>query len=103
MKFDIFCEIQQAKPWPAEHEAALFRDTMEQAQAADRSGFDVWWQVEHHGAPQFSYSAAPEIVLTAIAMRTRRLRVGHAGVLAPFRINGPLRVAERAATLDLSQ
>jgi alkanesulfonate monooxygenase SsuD/methylene tetrahydromethanopterin reductase-like flavin-dependent oxidoreductase (luciferase family) len=101
MKFDIFCEIQQAKPWPRDHEAALFRDTLEQAQMADRAGFDIWWQVEHHGAPQFSYSAAPEVVLTAIAMKTQRLRVGHAGVLAPFRINGPLRVAERAATLDL--
>ncbi len=29
------------------------------------------------------------------------MHVGHAGVLAPFRINGPLRVAERAATLDI--
>ena len=29
------------------------------------------------------------------------MHVGHAGVLAPFKINGPLRVAERAATLDI--
>jgi alkanesulfonate monooxygenase SsuD/methylene tetrahydromethanopterin reductase-like flavin-dependent oxidoreductase (luciferase family) len=36
----------------------------------------------------------------AIAQRTRRLRVGHAGVLTPFKINHPLRVAERAAVLD---
>ena len=41
------------------------------------------------------------MVLTAIAMSTQRLRVGHAGVLAPFNINSPLRVAERAATLDI--
>ncbi len=34
-------------------------------------------------------------------MATERLRVGHAGVLAPFLINNPLRVAERAATLDI--
>ena len=34
-------------------------------------------------------------------MATERLRVGHAGVLAPFRINTPLRVAERGATLDV--
>jgi alkanesulfonate monooxygenase SsuD/methylene tetrahydromethanopterin reductase-like flavin-dependent oxidoreductase (luciferase family) len=40
-------------------------------------------------------------VLTAIALATKTLRVGHAGVLAPFRINHPLRVAERAATLDV--
>ena len=101
MKLDIFCEIQIAKPWPPEHEREILLNTIEQARAADRAGFDVWWQVEHHGAPEFSYSAAPEVVLTTIANATKRMHVGHAGVLAPFRINGPLRVAERAATLDI--
>jgi alkanesulfonate monooxygenase SsuD/methylene tetrahydromethanopterin reductase-like flavin-dependent oxidoreductase (luciferase family) len=101
MKFDVFCEIQRAFPWNGADEASLFREILAQAKAAEAAGFDIWWQVEHHGAPQFSYSSAPEIVLTAIAMTTERLRVGHAGVLAPFRINTPLRVAERAATLDV--
>ncbi|MFI4974947.1 MAG: LLM class flavin-dependent oxidoreductase [Caulobacterales bacterium] len=101
MKFDIFCEIQRAFPWAGKDEASLFREILAQAKAADASGFEIWWQVEHHGAPQFSYSSAPEVVLTAIAMSTERLRVGHAGVLAPFNINNPLRVAERAATLDV--
>jgi alkanesulfonate monooxygenase SsuD/methylene tetrahydromethanopterin reductase-like flavin-dependent oxidoreductase (luciferase family) len=101
LKFDVFCEIQLAKPFPPDHERRLILDTIEEAQAADKAGFDIWWQVEHHGAPEFSYSSAPELILTAIALKTERLRVGHAGVLAPFRINGPLRVAERAATLDI--
>jgi alkanesulfonate monooxygenase SsuD/methylene tetrahydromethanopterin reductase-like flavin-dependent oxidoreductase (luciferase family) len=102
MKFDVFCEIQRPFPWAAgQDEASLIRETVDQARTADAAGFDTWWQVEHHGAPQFSYSAAPEILLTAIALATQRLRVGHAGVLAPFRINHPLRVAERAATLDI--
>ncbi len=101
MKFDIFCEIQRAEPWPADHEASLFRETIEQAEAADRAGFDVWWEVEHHSAPAFSYSSAPAVMLAAIAMRTRRIHIGHAGVLAPFRINNPYRVAEAAATLDI--
>ena len=101
MKFDIFCEIQRAAPWGADDEAALFRDTLDQAAAADEAGFDVWWEVEHHSAPEFSYSSAPALMLTAIAARTKRIHVGHAGVLAPFRINNPYRVAEAAATLDL--
>ncbi len=101
MKFDIFCEIQRADISTPEQERTLLDDTIEEAKAADRAGFETWWQVEHHGAPEFSYSAAPELVLTAIALNTKRLRVGHAGVLAPFRINGPLRVAERGATLDI--
>lgn len=101
MKFDIFCEIQRAYPWNDQDESSLFRESLDQARAADEAGFTNWWQVEHHGAPEFSYSSAPEIMLTAIAMATRRLRVGHAGVLAPFNINAPLRVAERGATLDV--
>ena len=101
MKFDVFCEIQRAFPWKGKDEASLLHEVLAQAKAAEAAGFDIWWQVEHHGAPQFSYSSAPEVVLTAIAMTTERLRVGHAGVLAPFRINTPLRVAERGATLDV--
>lgn len=101
MKFDIFCEIQRADISKPEEERTLLLDTIAEAREADKAGFETWWQVEHHGAPEFSYSAAPEVVLTAIAGNTRQMRVGHAGVLAPFRINGPLRVAERGATLDI--
>src|SRR5690349_2519113 len=101
MKFDIFSEIQIAKPWPANHEQKVILDSIEQAKVADKAGFEVWWQVEHHGSPQFSYSAIPDLILGAIALNTTRLRVGHAGVLAPFKINHPLKVAERAATLDI--
>jgi alkanesulfonate monooxygenase SsuD/methylene tetrahydromethanopterin reductase-like flavin-dependent oxidoreductase (luciferase family) len=60
----------------------------------------VWWQVEHHGAGEFSYSSAPEVMLTAIAMSTKNLHVGHSSVLAPSRFNHPIRIAERAAFLD---
>ena len=101
MKFDVFCEIQRAFPWNGADEQSLFQEILAHARAAEAAGFEIWWEVEHHGAPQFSYSSAPEVVLTAIAMATEKLRVGHAGVLAPFRINAPLRVAERGATLDL--
>lgn len=100
MKFDIFCEIQKPKPFGPDHEAELFRETIAQAVAADAAGFDTWWEVEHHSALEFSYSSAPALVLTAIAMATKNIHVGHAGVLAPFRINNPYRAAEAAATLD---
>ncbi|NJN52909.1 MAG: LLM class flavin-dependent oxidoreductase [Gammaproteobacteria bacterium] len=48
----------------------------------------------------FSYSSTPELILAAIALATKRLRVGHAGILVPFKINHPLRAAERVAVLD---
>ena len=57
LKFDIFCEIQEPAPFRPDHEAQVLRETIEQAREADRSGFDCWWNVEHHGAPGFSLGA----------------------------------------------
>ena len=59
------------------------------------------WFTEHHFLPGFSYSAAPELVLSHLAAKTKNIRLGHGIVLLPFRINHPLRVAERIATLDV--
>jgi alkanesulfonate monooxygenase SsuD/methylene tetrahydromethanopterin reductase-like flavin-dependent oxidoreductase (luciferase family) len=97
MIFDLFNELQ--RPSPAS-ESDVFAGALEQAVLADELGYGCWWSVEHHCTPGFSYSGAPELMNTAIAMRTQRLRVGHAGVLTPFRINHPLRAAERIAVLD---
>jgi alkanesulfonate monooxygenase SsuD/methylene tetrahydromethanopterin reductase-like flavin-dependent oxidoreductase (luciferase family) len=98
--FDLFNELQMPKPWGPGHEHQVFANALEQAMLADELGYGCWWSVEHHCAPEFSYSSAPELMNAAIAQRTERLRVGHAGVLSPFKINHPLRVAERAAVLD---
>jgi alkanesulfonate monooxygenase SsuD/methylene tetrahydromethanopterin reductase-like flavin-dependent oxidoreductase (luciferase family) len=51
--------------------------------------------------PGFSYSSSPELVLSHIAAKTKNIRLGHGIVLLPFRINHPVRVAERIATLDV--
>ncbi len=102
MIFDLFNELQM--PFPpetrAEHERDVFANAFEQVTLADELGYGCWWSVEHHCAPEFSYSSAPEMMNAAISQRTERIRVGHAGVLTPFKINHPLRVAERAAVLD---
>src|SRR6218665_975996 len=106
MRLDVFSEMQHPKElWQGEgHEQRLIQQTLEQAKLADELGYGVWWQVEHHGAGEFSYSSAPEVMLTAIAMSTQRLHVGHSSVLAPARFNHPIRIAERAAFIDqLSQ
>jgi len=98
---DVFSELQRPAPFAPDHEARLLAEAVEQAQLADRLGFGCWWTVEHHGAVEFSYSSAPELILAALSQRTERIRFGHSGVLAPFRINHPLRVAERGAWIDL--
>ena len=50
------------------YERSLILDTIDEARAAERAGFSTWWQVEHHGTPEFSHSSAPELLLTAIAI-----------------------------------
>ncbi len=100
MKLDIFSEIQKRDCDDNGGFATLLEESLQQAQHAERAGFDCWWQVEHHCTPDFSYSSCPELLLHAIANATTTLRVGHAGILVPFGINHPLRVAERVATLD---
>lgn len=100
MKIDMFCEVEKADIQP-EKELQLLQETIAQAELADQVGFDCWWEVEHHGAVEMSYSSAPEVMLAAISQRTKRMRLGHGAVLAPHNINHPIRIAERAATLDL--
>ena len=100
MIVDLFNELQMPQPWAVDHERAVFTNALAQVRLADELGYGCWWSVEHHCTPEFSYSGAPELMNAAIAQRTERIRVGHAGVLTPFKINHPLRVAERAAVLD---
>lgn len=100
MLFDVFNELQRPRPWSAGHEQQVFLDAIAQAELADAAGYDTWWMVEHHCTPEFSYSGAPELMNAALSQRTERIHLGHSGVLSPFVINHPLRVAERAAVLD---
>lgn len=101
MKLDIFSELQSARPGREIDGAALLDQTLAQARAADAAGFSCWWLVEHHSAASFSVSSAPEMVLAAIAGQTERIRLGTSGILAPFAIHHPVRLAERAAWLDV--
>ncbi|SES35842.1 Flavin-dependent oxidoreductase, luciferase family (includes alkanesulfonate monooxygenase SsuD and methylene tetrahydromethanopterin reductase) [Streptomyces sp. yr375] len=100
MKLDMFSEIQDPRPWSPDHEHTRITEALEQARLADELGYGCWWQVEHHGAEEHSLSSAPELFLAALSQQTRRIRLGHAAVLAPTAINHPIRIAERAAMLD---
>jgi len=99
--FDVFSELQRARRGDPIRERQVYFDAIEQAALADALGFGCWWTVEHHGATEFSYSSIPELMLVVLARATERIHLGHSGVLAPFRINHPIRVAERAAFTDV--
>ncbi len=101
MKLDIFSEVQSAQAARDIDAVAIARHTIEQARAADVAGFGCWWCVEHHSAASFSISSAPEMMLAVLAQHTERIHLGTAGILAPFAIHHPVRLAERAAWIDV--
>ncbi|MDQ1444345.1 MAG: hypothetical protein QOI20_809 [Acidimicrobiaceae bacterium] len=101
MKFGIFYEHQLPRPWEDDSEYRLLQNALDQVELADKLGFDVVWEVEHHFLEEYSHSSAPEVFLAAASQRTKRIRLGHGIVQTPPPFNHPARVAERIATLDL--
>jgi alkanesulfonate monooxygenase SsuD/methylene tetrahydromethanopterin reductase-like flavin-dependent oxidoreductase (luciferase family) len=101
VKFGIFFELSVPRPFERGIEKQVFDFALEQARLADELGFDSVWAVEHHFLEEYSHCSAPELVLTAVAMQTQRIRVGHGAVVCVPEMNHPIRIAERAATLDL--
>jgi alkanesulfonate monooxygenase SsuD/methylene tetrahydromethanopterin reductase-like flavin-dependent oxidoreductase (luciferase family) len=100
MKFSIIYEAQMVDTSRA-NEAQVFADMVEQSVFAEEMGFDCIWSVEHHCLTQYAHASAPESFLAFIAGRTTRIHVGHGVVCLPFKMNHPIKVAERVATLDL--
>lgn len=76
--------------------ARVIRDLVEEAVLADEIGIDVFGVGEHHRS-DFAVSA-PEVVLAAIAARTRRIRLGSA--VTVLSSDDPIRVFQRFSTLD---
>ena len=101
MKFGLLYEIAKVQPWDAQSHRSAFTEAIEQIKLAEEVGFDYVWEVEHHFLGEFSLSSAPEVFLAAVSQHTSRIRIGHGVVLLPFGYNHPIRVAERAATLDI--
>mgnify|MGYP003339912430 CR=1 FL=1 len=101
MKFGGFYEHQLPRPWTRDSEHKLFQNALDQAELADRVGYDYIWATEHHFLEEYAHSSAPEVFLAACSQRTKNARIGHGIVHGPPNINHPARVAERIATLDL--
>src|SRR5438552_15073369 len=78
------------------HAAQVIRNLVEEAVLADEIGVDAIGVGEHHRA-DFAVSA-PEIVLAAIASRTRRIRLGSA--VTVLSSDDPIRVFQRFSTID---
>src|SRR3984957_8359014 len=98
MKFGVFTSAQaSSNDLPAETGQG-FREWLDFNVEAEALGFTSSFLVEHHftGWNQVSSTL---MLLMALAMRTKTLRLGSAVMVLPW--HNPVLLAEQAATLDL--
>ncbi|MEY2771372.1 MAG: Limonene 1,2-monooxygenase [Pseudomonadota bacterium] len=89
--------LEQSVAMAGRPQDAAIRQTLALAEQADGWGYARFWVSEHHSHPAI-VGSAPEVLMAAIAARTRRIRIGSAGVMLPH--YAPLKVAEQFRVLD---
>lgn len=77
--------------------AAVLNGCLAEYERADELGFDGIYLAEHHFSA-YNLTPSPNVLLAAIAQRTKRLRLGTMCNVLPF--TQPLRLAEEFAMID---
>lgn len=94
MKLGILDQMPKPKGRTAEETAA---HTIEMAQLSEALGYERYWFAEHH-ATRGMISSAPEIMMAAVASRTKKMKVGSGGILLPQ--YSAFKVASQIAQLE---
>src|ERR1700730_10391138 len=94
-EFGMFHEFQRTAGITDEQ---AFATSFEEIDAAERWGLDAMWLAEIHVNPERSVCSAPLTLASAIAARTKRMKIGTGVQVLP--LCHPLRLAEEAATVD---
>lgn len=98
MKFGIINEAQIAK---GSTHAVRIQEVIKEAVLADELGFDFWGTSEQHMVRSAYTISAPEVIYGAVAALTKRIKLRTMSVVMLGKINHPIRIAERLATLDI--
>lgn len=96
MKFTLFTECRTS------HGSTHYQrwwEAVREAEFAEEMGFDTWGSSEHHFFCDFATVAAPEVLFTAVAMRTNRMRLRPMSFLTS--VHHPIVMAEKLAALDI--
>jgi alkanesulfonate monooxygenase SsuD/methylene tetrahydromethanopterin reductase-like flavin-dependent oxidoreductase (luciferase family) len=83
---------------PGVPETQRFEELLQQILLTERLGFDEAWFAEHHHS-DYGTLASPNLIIAALANRTKRLRLGNLVNAIP--LHDPMRLAEECATLDV--
>ncbi len=94
-EFGMFHEFQRTAGVTDEQ---AFATSFDEIDAAERWGLDAMWLAEIHVNPERSVCSAPLTLASAIAARTKRMKIGTGVQVLP--LCHPLRLAEEAATVD---
>ena len=95
MEFGVFHEFPSLTGRPDED---AFEEAFDIVDGAERWGLDVMWLAELHFDAPRSILSSPMCIASAIAARTKRMKIGVAVQVLP--LGNPLRIAEEAATVD---
>jgi len=93
---DTFGDITARPDGTPQTHAQVIRNVVDEAVLADELGIDFIGLGEHH-RPDFAISA-PDVVLAAIASRTRRIHLGSS--VTVLSSDDPIRVFQRFSTLN---
>ncbi len=76
-----------------------FRRLVDFLVSAEDLGYDAIWANEHHFHPYGGLIPSPAVLLSAVAQRTTRMRLGTSVVVLP--LHNPIEVAEQLAMVDV--
>jgi alkanesulfonate monooxygenase SsuD/methylene tetrahydromethanopterin reductase-like flavin-dependent oxidoreductase (luciferase family) len=97
MKLSVF-SVQDHYPTQPRTVQQLYGEVIAQAELADALGYDTFWVAEHH-FHEYGVVPNPAVMLSSLAQRTKRLRLGTAISILTF--HNPLTVAESYAMVDV--
>lgn len=97
LRFSLF-SVNDHYPSRQRTVAELYGQVIHQGEMAERLGFDTFFCAEHH-FHEYGVVPDPAVMLSALAQRTTRIRLGTAISILTF--HDPRRIAETYSMLDL--
>ena len=97
LRYSIF-SVNDHHPRLARTVPQLYEQVMRQCELSEALGYDTFFCAEHH-FHEYGVVPDPAVMLSALAQRTRRVRLGTAISILSF--HDPRRIAESYAMLDM--